>query len=59
VTASAGAAHWSPQLAGPLDLLNAADAALYEAKRSGRAQARSWSDLTPPVAALKTASARS
>jgi len=47
VTASAGAAYWNPLLARPLDLLNAADAALYEAKRSGRAQARSWSDLTP------------
>jgi len=50
VTASAGAAHLSPLLADPLELLNAADAALYEAKRSGRAQSRSWSDLTPPLA---------
>ncbi len=47
VTASAGAANWNPLLTRPLDLLNAADAALYEAKRSGRAQARSWTDLTP------------
>ena len=47
VTASAGAANWNPLLTRPLDLLNAADAALYEAKRCGRAQARSWTDLTP------------
>jgi diguanylate cyclase (GGDEF)-like protein len=47
VTASAGAANWSPLIARPLELLNAADAALYEAKRGGRAQARAWSDLTP------------
>ena len=55
VTASAGAATWSPLLARPLDLLNAADAALYEAKHSGRAQARAWSDLTPSFDQLTNA----
>ncbi len=50
VTASAGAAHWSAPLARPSDLLDAADAALYEAKRLGRARACSWSDGTPPLA---------
>ena len=42
VTASAGTAHWHPHIAEPSDLLSAADAALYEAKRSGRAQVKSW-----------------
>ena len=42
VTASAGTAHWHPQIAEPSDLLSAADAALYEAKRGGRAQVKSW-----------------
>ena len=37
VTASAGAAYWNPLLARPLDLVDAADAALYrgQARRSG------------------------
>ena len=55
VTASAGAANWSPLLARQLELLNAADAALYEAKRGGRAQARAWSDLTPSFEQLADA----
>jgi two-component system, cell cycle response regulator len=55
VTASAGAATWSPLLARPLDLLNAADAALYEAKHSGRAQAKAWNGLTPSFDQLTNA----
>jgi diguanylate cyclase (GGDEF)-like protein len=48
VTASAGTAHWSPRLSCPSDLLSGADAALYEAKREGRSQFRSWSgDVAP------------
>jgi diguanylate cyclase (GGDEF)-like protein len=41
VTASAGTAHWHVGIVDPSDLLSAADAALYEAKRSGRAQVKS------------------
>jgi len=44
ITASAGVAHWTPVLRYPSALLAAADAALYEAKRAGRAQAKSWSE---------------
>ena len=40
VTASAGAASWSPRLTESSELVSAADAALYEAKRGGRAQVR-------------------
>jgi len=42
VTACAGTAHWNPAFAYASDLLTAADAALYEAKRAGRSQVRSW-----------------
>jgi diguanylate cyclase (GGDEF)-like protein len=42
VTASAGVAHWAPVLHYPSELLAAADEALYEAKRAGRAQVKSW-----------------
>jgi diguanylate cyclase (GGDEF)-like protein len=42
VTASAGVAHWVSSLRYPFALLTAADEALYEAKRAGRAQAKSW-----------------
>jgi diguanylate cyclase (GGDEF)-like protein len=45
VTASAGTAHWHPQVMEPSDLLSAADSALYEAKRSGRAQVKSWASM--------------
>ena len=55
VTASAGAANWNQLLVRPLDLVDAADAALYEAKRCGRAQAKSWTDLTPPFDRLPDA----
>jgi diguanylate cyclase (GGDEF)-like protein len=40
VTASAGVALWSVLFDQPLELLEAADGALYEAKRCGRAQAK-------------------
>jgi two-component system, cell cycle response regulator len=39
VTASAGAAIWTSRFTQPAELIEAADAALYEAKRSGRARA--------------------
>ena len=42
VTACAGTANWNPAFAYASDLLTAADAALYEAKRAGRSQVRSW-----------------
>jgi two-component system, cell cycle response regulator len=45
VTASAGVASWSVLFDQPMDLLDAADAALYEAKRRGRAQATIWEPL--------------
>jgi two-component system, cell cycle response regulator len=38
VTASAGVALWLPTFTEPSELLEAADAALYEAKRAGRAR---------------------
>lgn len=40
ITASAGVAAWTVRFDQPAELLEAADAALREAKRSGRAQAR-------------------
>jgi diguanylate cyclase (GGDEF)-like protein len=46
VTASAGTAHWNPLLTYPSDLLSAADAAMYEAKREGRSQFRSWNGVS-------------
>jgi diguanylate cyclase (GGDEF)-like protein len=36
LTLSLGVAMWSPQMNTPTDLIEAADAALYDAKRSGR-----------------------
>lgn len=39
VTASAGAAVWTSHFTEPAELIEAADAALYGAKRSGRARA--------------------
>jgi two-component system cell cycle response regulator len=39
LTASAGAALWIPEFSRPSELLEAADAALYEAKHAGRARA--------------------
>ncbi len=36
VTASLGVAQWSPRMAGPGDLVGAADRALYKAKEGGR-----------------------
>src|SRR5207247_8294473 len=40
ITASAGVAAWTVHFDQPAELLAAADAALYEAKRCGRAQAK-------------------
>jgi diguanylate cyclase (GGDEF)-like protein len=49
ITASAGVALWSSLFREPAELLAAADRALYQAKRRGRAQARSAE--TSPAAA--------
>jgi two-component system, cell cycle response regulator len=42
VTASAGTANWSSRFTEPAELLNAADLAMYEAKRNGGAQVMAW-----------------
>jgi two-component system cell cycle response regulator len=42
VTASAGTANWSPRFTEPAELLNAADLAMYDAKRNGGAQVQAW-----------------
>ena len=52
VTASAGVASWSVLFEQPKELLEAADAALYEAKRCGRAQAKMWADRSPSASAI-------
>jgi PleD family two-component response regulator len=47
VTASAGTASWRAPMTDSHQLVQAADAALYEAKRGGRAQVRSADDPLP------------
>jgi diguanylate cyclase (GGDEF)-like protein len=42
VTASAGTANWSSRFTEPAELLNAADLAMYDAKRNGGAQVKAW-----------------
>jgi diguanylate cyclase (GGDEF)-like protein len=42
VTASAGTANWSSRFTEPAELLNAADLAMYEAKRNGGGQVKAW-----------------
>jgi diguanylate cyclase (GGDEF)-like protein len=49
LTASAGVALWSTLFHEPAELLEAADLALYQAKRRGRAHAR-WAEPAPAVA---------
>jgi two-component system, cell cycle response regulator len=50
LTASAGAAVWAARFTQPADLIEAADAALYEAKRSGRGRAVLARTVAAPAA---------
>jgi diguanylate cyclase (GGDEF)-like protein len=52
VTFSAGVAAWSPGLSAEV-LLERADAALYAAKRAGRARTMRWSETPAPGPALQ------
>ncbi len=50
LTASAGAALWTARFTQPAELVEAADAALYEAKRSGRGRAVLAGTVAAPAA---------